>query len=160
MFVVCCQVEVSATSWALVQRSPTDCGASLCVIKKPRGTRRPQTVLGCRARETNNMYIYYKKKLLFDFVRCRFYQEFVLKFIYDVLYCKWCGMAICSLFPYKMFLWILFAKGGTEYNLFRWRSDVYQRRFGASKVNIAFFHALHTGGLSRFNSRSVGHERL
>jgi hypothetical protein len=35
--VVCCQVEVSATSWSLVQRSPTDCGASLCVIKKPRG---------------------------------------------------------------------------------------------------------------------------
>jgi len=29
--VVCCQVEVSATSCALVQRSPTDCGASLCV---------------------------------------------------------------------------------------------------------------------------------
>ena len=30
--VVCCQVVVSATSWSLVQRSPTDCGASLCVI--------------------------------------------------------------------------------------------------------------------------------
>ena len=25
--VVCCQVEVSATSWSLVQRSPTDCAA-------------------------------------------------------------------------------------------------------------------------------------
>jgi hypothetical protein len=39
MFVccVCCQVEVSATSWSVVQRSPTDCDASLCVIKKPRG---------------------------------------------------------------------------------------------------------------------------
>jgi hypothetical protein len=34
--VVCCQEEVSATSWSLVQRSFTDCGASLCVIKKPR----------------------------------------------------------------------------------------------------------------------------
>ena len=34
--VVCCQVEVSASSWSLVQRSPTDCGASLCVIKKRR----------------------------------------------------------------------------------------------------------------------------
>ena len=33
--VVCCQVEVSATDWSLVQGSPTDCGASLCVIKKP-----------------------------------------------------------------------------------------------------------------------------
>ena len=30
--VVCCQVEVPATNWSLVQRSPTDCGASLCVI--------------------------------------------------------------------------------------------------------------------------------
>ena len=33
--VVCCQVEAFATSWSLVQRSPTDCSASLCVIKKP-----------------------------------------------------------------------------------------------------------------------------
>ena len=32
--VVCCQVEVSATSWSLVQRSPTDCAASSCVIHK------------------------------------------------------------------------------------------------------------------------------
>ena len=37
---VCCeccvgQVEVSATSWSLVQRSPTDCDASLRVIQKP-----------------------------------------------------------------------------------------------------------------------------
>jgi len=30
--VVCCQVEVCATSLSLVQRIPTDCGASLCVI--------------------------------------------------------------------------------------------------------------------------------
>jgi hypothetical protein len=30
--VMCYQVEVSATSLSLVQRSPTDGGASLCVI--------------------------------------------------------------------------------------------------------------------------------
>ena len=30
--VVCCQVDVSETSWCLVQRSPTDCGVSLRVI--------------------------------------------------------------------------------------------------------------------------------
>ena len=30
--VVCCQVEVSATDWSIVVKSPTDCGASLCVI--------------------------------------------------------------------------------------------------------------------------------
>ena len=34
--VVCCQVDVSATDWSFVQRSPTDCGASLYVIKKHR----------------------------------------------------------------------------------------------------------------------------
>jgi hypothetical protein len=32
----CCKVEISATDWSLVRRSPTDCGASLDVIKKPR----------------------------------------------------------------------------------------------------------------------------
>jgi len=36
MSVVCCQVEVSATDLSLVERSPTDCGASLCVNNKPR----------------------------------------------------------------------------------------------------------------------------
>ena len=35
VIVVCCQVEVSATSRSLVQRIPTDCDASLCVIQKP-----------------------------------------------------------------------------------------------------------------------------
>ena len=30
--VVCCQVEVSAMGRSLVQRSPTDCDVSLCVI--------------------------------------------------------------------------------------------------------------------------------
>jgi hypothetical protein len=40
--VVCCQVEVSATSWSLVQRSPTKCGVSKSVIVKPRTMRRPR----------------------------------------------------------------------------------------------------------------------
>jgi hypothetical protein len=31
---VCC--VLSATSWSLAQRSPTDCGASFCVITQPR----------------------------------------------------------------------------------------------------------------------------
>jgi hypothetical protein len=30
--VLCCQAEVSATSWSLVQRIATDCDASFCVI--------------------------------------------------------------------------------------------------------------------------------
>jgi hypothetical protein len=44
--VVCFQVEVSATDWSLVQRSPNDCGASLCMIKKPRKTRRLKPATG------------------------------------------------------------------------------------------------------------------
>jgi hypothetical protein len=32
VIILCCQVKVSATSWSLDQRSPTDCGVSLCVI--------------------------------------------------------------------------------------------------------------------------------
>ena len=32
---VVCQVEVSATGRSLIQRSPTDCGVSLCVIYRP-----------------------------------------------------------------------------------------------------------------------------
>jgi len=30
--VVCCQVEISATSWSLVQRSPTDCDVSVVSV--------------------------------------------------------------------------------------------------------------------------------
>ena len=38
---VCCQVEVSATSWSLVQGRPTECGVSECdheasIIRRPR----------------------------------------------------------------------------------------------------------------------------
>jgi hypothetical protein len=41
---VCCNVEFSATSRSLVQRSPTGCGASLRVITKPleRGSHSPR----------------------------------------------------------------------------------------------------------------------
>jgi hypothetical protein len=48
--VVCCQVEVSAMGWSLVQRSPTECGVSQkCVIAKPRKMRRPRPLRGYRA---------------------------------------------------------------------------------------------------------------
>jgi hypothetical protein len=46
MFVVCCQVEVSATDLSLVQRSPAYCDASFCEIKKPRKTRRLKLAIG------------------------------------------------------------------------------------------------------------------
>jgi hypothetical protein len=45
--VVCCQVEVSATSWSLVQRSPNDCGVSqMCVTMKPRRNEEAQAHIG------------------------------------------------------------------------------------------------------------------
>jgi hypothetical protein len=50
--VVCCQVEVSATSWSLVQRSPTDCGVSLWVIKKPRKRGGYSPLPGCENTRT------------------------------------------------------------------------------------------------------------
>jgi hypothetical protein len=42
--VVCCQVEVSATSWSFVQRSLTECGVSKCdreasIMRRPWPTR-------------------------------------------------------------------------------------------------------------------------
>jgi hypothetical protein len=52
LWVLCvCQVEVSATGWSLVQRSPADCGVSLCVISKPQewGGWNPQ--VGCKSQK-------------------------------------------------------------------------------------------------------------
>jgi hypothetical protein len=49
--VVCCQVEVCATGWSLVQGSPTDCGVSKSVVMKRRKIRRPRPPRGCRAIE-------------------------------------------------------------------------------------------------------------
>ena len=43
---VCCQVEVSATGWSFVQRSPTDCGVSECDTETSR-MRRPTFTGGC-----------------------------------------------------------------------------------------------------------------
>jgi hypothetical protein len=48
LWVLCvCQIEVSATGWSLVQRSPTDCVVSKCVISKPQewGDQNPQVVV-------------------------------------------------------------------------------------------------------------------
>ena len=56
--VVCCQVEVSATSWSLVHRSPTDCGASLFVIYKKTRERGGPGPLGAVTQKTNiNTYM-------------------------------------------------------------------------------------------------------
>jgi hypothetical protein len=57
--VVCCQVEVSATAWSLVQRSPTDCGESEC-DREAWTMRRPRPPRGCPAigkRKKTSAYI-------------------------------------------------------------------------------------------------------
>jgi hypothetical protein len=51
--VVCCQIEVSATNWSLVQRSPTDCGVSLCDLETS-WMRRPWPTGGCRSKNKQN----------------------------------------------------------------------------------------------------------
>jgi hypothetical protein len=58
-------VEVSATSWWLVQRSPTDCGASLCVKNEEAKARyravkiQPQWVVTA-GKQTNKQNIFWK----------------------------------------------------------------------------------------------------
>jgi hypothetical protein len=56
--VVCCQVEVSATSWSLVQRSPTECGVSKKCDREASKMRRPRSPRGCRAVGEKKKYIY------------------------------------------------------------------------------------------------------
>jgi hypothetical protein len=59
--VVCCQVQVSATSWTLVQRSPTDCAASLCVWSRNLKNEEAMTRVGSqrnRIHTHTHIYIY------------------------------------------------------------------------------------------------------
>ena len=46
MSVVCCQVEIPAMGWLLVQRIPTDCGVSEC-DRKISTPRKPWPTRGC-----------------------------------------------------------------------------------------------------------------
>jgi hypothetical protein len=54
--VVCCQVEVSASGWSLIQRSPTECGVYNWVWPWSIDKRRPWPNRGCWA--TKKIYIY------------------------------------------------------------------------------------------------------
>jgi hypothetical protein len=78
--VVCCQVEVSATDWSLVQRSPTDRGASLCVIKErctrggyvpARGLQNTNPQLVVAPVEKINKDIFYAQKDTVTLDECR-----------------------------------------------------------------------------------------
>jgi hypothetical protein len=55
MNVVCCQVEVSASGWSLVQRSPTECGVSEC-DREPSIMRRLWPSRGCCAAGEGNCW--------------------------------------------------------------------------------------------------------
>ena len=54
--VVCCQVQVSVTGWSLVQRSPTDCGLSLCVNYKCREWGGPGPLEECWAKKKKSWW--------------------------------------------------------------------------------------------------------
>jgi hypothetical protein len=57
--VVCCQVEVSATSWSLVQRSPTECVVSqMCVIVKPRRNEEAQAHIGLSTHRKKTVFLF------------------------------------------------------------------------------------------------------
>jgi hypothetical protein len=55
--VLCCKVDVSATNLSLVQRNPTDCGASLSVMYKPREYEGPGPLGGPVAPKTNKQML-------------------------------------------------------------------------------------------------------
>ena len=79
---VCCQVEVCATGWSLVQRSPTDCGTSLCDLETS-CMRRPWPTGGCRAqtKQKNPLNLALQPIMFLVLVWC---------FITDPLYCAEC----------------------------------------------------------------------
>jgi hypothetical protein len=62
VIVVCCQVEVSATSWSLVQRSPTECDMSnVCdreASKKKWGGQGPQGAVEPLKKTTNELHYF------------------------------------------------------------------------------------------------------
>jgi hypothetical protein len=45
----CCQVEVSATGWSLIQRSPTECGVSKVCDRETSKNGRHRPLRGCQA---------------------------------------------------------------------------------------------------------------
>jgi len=56
VIVECCQLEVSATSWSLLQRSPTDCGVSKRDRKASMRRRSWPTGECCAMKEMNNLF--------------------------------------------------------------------------------------------------------
>ena len=71
VIVVCCQVEVSASGWSPVQRSPTDCGVSECYHESSK-TRGPWSTGGLLHRG-NKRHICVRDQGANKAVRRRFY---------------------------------------------------------------------------------------
>ena len=63
---VCCQVEVSASDWSLIQRIPTDCGVSECHC----GTSEQWGGLGALGRSSNEKLCKLDALLFYAFVQC------------------------------------------------------------------------------------------
>jgi hypothetical protein len=55
--VVCCQVEISATRWSLVQRSPTDCGVCVTECNLQTSTMRTRPTGVVELRKINRLFI-------------------------------------------------------------------------------------------------------
>jgi hypothetical protein len=71
--VVCCQVEVSATGWSLVQRSPTECGVSKeCVIVKPRRNEEALAHIGLSSHRKKNYTLLLNSVLTLIFISLLF----------------------------------------------------------------------------------------
>jgi hypothetical protein len=56
--VVCCQVEVSASGWSLVQRNPVECGVSEC-DREASIMRRPWPTRGCCDMKTKTRGVFF-----------------------------------------------------------------------------------------------------
>ena len=56
VIVVCCQEEVSASGWSLIQRSPALCGVSECALES--SSRSRQDLLGLSIHEEKNIDIW------------------------------------------------------------------------------------------------------
>jgi hypothetical protein len=65
--VVCCQVEVSATGWSLVQRSPTESGVSNVCDREVSIRRRPWPTRGLSRHGEKIIIITYGQCKIFGF---------------------------------------------------------------------------------------------
>jgi hypothetical protein len=101
---LCCQVEVSATDWSLVQGSPTDCGASLCVIKKPRTRGGYSPLEGCKIQTHSGLcsasrkknHCEYRKGLIYYCICIEIQLCFLTDIPWSLIYCSNFVKQVCN----------------------------------------------------------------